>query len=269
MRSNIALRRCRLRGNWQAFWATKACGGDSCRFQPHATRRTTQSTFHGSMASQSRQSVDGSSCREPECGNRVLRNRDRPGGSEEFGSQGDLPEHPELLDWLAAEFMDSGWDVKHILALLFNSRAYCQTSASTAELNDRDLGQPMACPRSRQAFDLQANLLRDQALAVSGLLSLKMFGPPVRPPMPFLGLKTAFGKENDWEPSKGEDGHRRSIYTEIRRNNPYPSFNTFDAPNREVCTIRRGRSNTPLQAFVTLNDPVFVEAHQANSATNR
>jgi hypothetical protein len=81
--------------------------------------------------------------------------------------------------------------------------------------------------------------------------------------MPVLGLKTAFGQGNDWEPSQGEDRHRRSLYTEVRRNNPYPSFNTFDAPNREVCTIRRGRSNTPLQAFVTLNDPVFVESHQA------
>ncbi len=181
--------------------------------------------------------------------------------SEEFGSQGDLPEHPELLDWLAAEFVESGWDMKHILSLLFNSRAYRQVSQSCAELNERDPDNRWLArgPRFRPAGEL----LRDQALAVSQLLSAKMYGPPVRPVMPTLGLKTAFGQGNDWEPSKGEDRYRRSVYTEVRRNHPYPSFNTFDAPNREVCTIRRGRSNTPLQAFVTLNDPVFVESHQA------
>jgi mono/diheme cytochrome c family protein len=181
--------------------------------------------------------------------------------SEEFGSQGDLPEHPELLDWLAAEFIESGWDVKHLLALLFQSRAYRQVSKSSAELNERDPDNRWLARGPR--FRPSGELLRDQALAVSQLLSNKMYGPPVRPVMPALGLKTAFGQGNDWEPSKGEDRHRRSIYTEVRRNNPYPSFNTFDAPNREVCTIRRGRSNTPLQAFVTLNDSVFVESHQA------
>ncbi len=181
--------------------------------------------------------------------------------SEEFGSQGDLPEHPELLDWLAAEFVDSGWDVKHLLTLIFTSRAYRQVSNCSEELNERDPDNRWLArgPRVRPTGEL----LRDQALAVSGLLSTKMYGPPVRPMMPQLGLKTAFGQGNDWETSPGEDRHRRSLYTEVRRNNPYPSFTTFDAPNREVCTIRRSRSNTPLQAFVTLNDPVFVEAHQA------
>jgi len=181
--------------------------------------------------------------------------------SEEFGSQGDLPEHPELLDWLAAEFVESGWDVKHLLSLLFNSRAYRQISKSSAELNERDPDNRWLARGPR--FRPPGELLRDQALVVSQLLSTKMYGPPVRPFMPMLGLKTAFGQGNDWQPSKGEDRLRRSIYTEVRRNNPYPSFNTFDAPNREVCTIRRGRSNTPLQAFVTLNDQVFVETHQA------
>ncbi len=181
--------------------------------------------------------------------------------SEEFGSQGDLPEHPELLDWLAAEFVESGWDVKHLLSLLYNSRAYRQISKSSPELNERDPDNRWLARGPR--FRPTGELLRDQALAVSQLLSITMYGPPVRPVMPMLGLKTAFGQGNDWEPSKGEDRYRRSVYTEVRRNNPYPSFNTFDAPNREVCTIRRGRSNTPLQAFVTLNDQVFVESHQA------
>jgi hypothetical protein len=112
-------------------------------------------------------------------------------------------------------------------------------------------------------FRPTGELLRDQALAVSGLLSEKMFGVPVRPVTPNLGLSTAFGRSNDWEVSKGEDAHRRSLYTEVRRNSPYASFTTFDAGNREVCLIRRSRTNTPLQAFVTLNDPVFIETHQA------
>ena len=181
--------------------------------------------------------------------------------SEEFGSQGDPPFHPELLDWLAAEFMDSGWDVKHLLKLLVTSRAYRQTSQSTPTLNERDPDNRLLARGPR--FRPTGEQLRDQALAVSGLLSSKMYGPPVRPSRPNLGLNTAFGGSNDWTVSNGEDRLRRSIYTETKRNSPYPSFTTFDAPNREVCTIRRGRSNTPLQAFVTLNDPVFVEAHQA------
>ena len=106
-------------------------------------------------------------------------------------------------------------------------------------------------------------MVRDQALTVSGLLSPKMYGPPVRPPQPKLGLAAAFGSGTDWEPSSGEDSHRRALYTTWRRSNPYPSMATFDAPNREVCLVRRERSNTPLQALVTLNDPVYVEAAQA------
>jgi hypothetical protein len=181
--------------------------------------------------------------------------------SEEFGSQGDMPVHPELLDWLAAEFMESGWDVKHMLTLILTSRAYRQVSASTPALNERDPDNRLLARGPR--FRATGELLRDQALAVSGLLSAKMFGPAVRPLRPSLGLSTAFGGGNDWAPSAGEDRHRRSVYTEVKRNSPYPSFTTFDAPNREVCTIRRSRSNTPLQAFVTLNDPVFIEAAQA------
>jgi hypothetical protein len=181
--------------------------------------------------------------------------------SEEFGSQGDLPVHPELLDWLASEFMDSGWDLKHMLTLAFSSRAYGQDSKVTSELLERDPDNRRLARGPR--FRASGELLRDQALSVSGLLSSKMFGPPVRPMRPNLGLNTAFGGSNDWEPSRGEDRYRRSVYTEVRRTSPYPGFATFDAPNRETCTLRRGRSNTPLQAYVTLNDPVFVEASQA------
>jgi hypothetical protein len=181
--------------------------------------------------------------------------------SEEFGSQGDLPFHPELLDWLAAEFMDSGWDVKHMIKLMVMSRAYRQVSTTSPELAERDPDNRLLARGPR--FRPMGEMLRDQALAVSGLLSPKMFGPGVRPAAPNLGLSTAFGRSNDWITSEGEDRRRRSVYTEVRRNAPYASFTTFDAGNREVCMIRRGRTNTPLQAFVTLNDPVFIETHQA------
>ena len=181
--------------------------------------------------------------------------------SEEFGSQGDLPFHPELLDWLAAELMDKNWDLQHILRLMLNSQAYRQTARCSDTLTERDPDNRLLARGPR--FRPSGEQLRDQALAVSGLLSSKMFGPPVRPIAPNLGLSTAFGRSNDWITSEGEDKHRRSLYTEVRRNGPYASFMAFDAGNREVCMIRRGRTNTPLQAFVTLNDPVFLEAHQA------
>jgi hypothetical protein len=110
---------------------------------------------------------------------------------------------------------------------------------------------------------MPAEMIRDQALAASGLLSTKMHGPSVNPPRPKLGLRAAFGGSTDWETSDGEDRYRRGLYTSWRRTTPYPSMTTFDAPSREFCTVRRIRTNTPLQALVTLNDPVFVEAAQA------
>lgn len=180
--------------------------------------------------------------------------------SEEFGSQGDPPTHPELLDWLAVEFMDSGWDIKGMLKLLTTSATYRQTSRVTPELLERDPDNVLLArgPRVR----MTAEMIRDQALAAAGLLSPKLAGPPVRPPQPSIGLSAAFGSGIDWQTSDGEDRYRRGLYTTWRRSNPYPSMATFDAPNREVCTLRRPRTNTPLQALVTLNDPVFVEAAQ-------
>ena len=181
--------------------------------------------------------------------------------SEEFGSQGERPSHPELLDWLAIEFMKEGWDVKKLLKLLVTSSAYRQNSHVTDEMAARDPDNRLIArgPRVR----LSAEMIRDQALAVSGLLSSKMYGQPVRPPQPNLGLKAAFGGGTDWKTSAGEDKFRRGLYTSWRRSSPYPSMATFGAPNREVCTVRRGSTNTPLQALVTLNDPVFIEAAQA------
>ncbi|MFT6863740.1 MAG: hypothetical protein ACJAVK_002301 [Akkermansiaceae bacterium] len=181
--------------------------------------------------------------------------------SEEFGSQGERPSHPKLLDWLALEFMAGGWDVKKFLRLLVTSSAYRQNSHVTDEMAERDPDNRLVArgPRVR----LTAEMIRDQALAVSGLLSAKMYGEPVRPPQPNLGLKAAFGGGTDWQTSPGEDKFRRGLYTSWRRSSPYPSMATFGAPNREVCTVRRGSSNTPLQALVTLNDPVYIEAAQA------
>ena len=181
--------------------------------------------------------------------------------SEEFGSQGERPSHQELLDWLAIEFMEGEWDVKRFLKILVMSSAYQQSSHVSNEMAARDPDNRLVArgPRIR----LTAEMIRDQALAVSGLLSSKMHGAPVRPPQPNLGLKAAFGGGTDWKTSVGEDKFRRGIYTSWRRSSPYPSMATFGAPNREVCTVRRGTTNTPLQALVTLNDPVYIEAAQA------
>ncbi|MCE9631235.1 MAG: PSD1 and planctomycete cytochrome C domain-containing protein [Planctomycetia bacterium] len=181
--------------------------------------------------------------------------------SEEFGSQGELPSHPELLDWLAAELVARRWDTKAIQRLIVTSAAYRQTSKCPPDLVARDPeNRLLGCgPRVR----LSAEVIRDQALAASGLLSRKKGGPSVKPPQPNLGLSAAFGGGIDWQTSTGEDRYRRAIYTTWRRSNPYPSMATFDAPSREVCTVRRPRTNTPLQALVTLNDPAYVEAAQA------
>jgi hypothetical protein len=181
--------------------------------------------------------------------------------SEEFGSQGSLPSHPELLDWLAVDLVEHNWDLKRLLKQIVMSATYRQSSRVTPELLEADPDNRLYARGPR--FRISAEMIRDQALHVAGLLSEKMYGPPVRPPQPNLGLSAAFGSKTDWQTSEGEDRYRRGIYTLWRRSNPYPSMATFDAPNREVCTIRRSRTNTPLQALVTLNDPVYVEAAQA------
>ncbi len=181
--------------------------------------------------------------------------------AEDFGTQGDLPSHPDLLDWLACEFMERGWDTKHLLRIILGSATYRQSSRTTAELRRLDPDNRLLArgPRVR----LPAETIRDQALAVSGLLCRTKFGPPVRPAQPELGLTAAFGSGLDWQTSESPDRYRRGIYTMWRRSNPYPSLSAFDAPSREVCTPRRTRTNTPLQALVTLNDPVYLEAAQA------
>ena len=181
--------------------------------------------------------------------------------SEDFGIQGEPPSHPELLDWLATEYIRLGWDTKKMLKLMVLSAAYRQSSQVSPELAKSDpLNRLLARgPRVR----LSAEAIRDQALFAAGLLSPKMYGPPVQPPRPNFGLSAAFGSSTDWQPSTGEDRYRRALYTRWRRNASYPSQTTFDAPERTICNVRRLRTNTPLQALVTLNDPVYVEAAQA------
>ncbi len=175
----------------------------------------------------------------------------------DFGLQGTFPTHLEMLDWLALDFIESGWDVKLALKQLLMSRTYRQSSADTRRFAELDPQNKLLwrAPRVR----LQAEIVRDNALAAAGLLSKKMGGPPVFPYQPADFYK---GKNNGWpwNVSPGEDLYRRGLYTFWRRTTPYPTFVIFDAPDRAECTFERPRTNTPLQALVTLNDPQFVEA---------
>ncbi|TVZ16956.1 PSD1 and planctomycete cytochrome C domain-containing protein [Maribacter sp. MAR_2009_72] len=177
---------------------------------------------------------------------------------EDMGTQSDPPSHPALLDWLALRFMhEHDWGMKAMIKEMVLSGTYRQSSVATPALYQKDPHNTLYArgPRVR----LTAEQIRDQALAVSGLLSDKMYGPGVMPPQPDGVWQSVYSNES-WVESKGEDKYRRAVYTYLKRTSPYPSFITFDAGSREVCTIRRTVTNTPLQALVTLNDPVFVEA---------
>jgi len=177
--------------------------------------------------------------------------------SEDFGTQGAPPTHAELLDWLATEFVAKGWSQKAIIRTIVLSSTYRQSSAVTPLLAERDPYNRLLArgPRVR----MEAEMVRDAALAASGLLSQKMFGPSVFPLQP-EGIWNMPYNSDKWVPSSGEDRYRRSLYTFWRRTSPYPSFMTFDATSREYCTVRRVRTNTPLQALTLLNDPAAFEA---------
>ena len=180
---------------------------------------------------------------------------------EDFGSVGETPMHPELLDWLALHFeRDLGWDMKALLRELVLSAAYRQEARATAELLARDPQNRLLARGPRQR--LTAEMVRDQALAAGGLLSRKIGGPPVMPSQPPGVWQTVYNNK-DWVESKGEDRHRRALYTFWKRSAAYPSFLTFDLPSRDLCTARRTPTNTPLQALVTLNDVVYHEAAAA------
>ncbi len=178
--------------------------------------------------------------------------------AEDFGTQGQLPSHPELLDWLATEFIRSGWNVKALLRLIVSSSTYCQTSEvpEVAWQQDPDNRLLSRGPR----FRLSAEALRDQALFASGLLNEQLGGRSVRPYQPeglWVELASA---SRTYEQSHGADLYRRSIYTFIRRTVPPPSMTTLDATDRELCTVRRQSTNTPLQALVLMNDSTWIEA---------
>jgi hypothetical protein len=174
--------------------------------------------------------------------------------SEDFGSQGDAPTHPELLDWLATEFVARKWSAKAMIRLIVTSATYRQSSAATPQLLERDPYNKLLARGPR--FRMEAEMIRDVALAVSGRLSEKIGGPSVFPLQPD-GIWDLPYNDDQWKTSEGEDAYRRGLYTFVRRTSPYPSFVTFDAPSREFCTVRRVRTNTPLQSLTTLNDPAF------------
>jgi hypothetical protein len=177
---------------------------------------------------------------------------------EDFGIKGERPTHPELLDWLAVEFMESGWSMKHVLRTIVLSATYRQSSRVSPELLARDDRNRLYArgPRLR----LEAELIRDNALAIAGLLSLKQGGPPIRPYQPDGMWIKVGGQRYDYELSPPEDRYRRGLYVVWKRGAPYPSFVNFDANSRLACRVERPRSNTPLQALTLLNDPVYVEA---------
>ncbi len=182
--------------------------------------------------------------------------------AEDFGSQGEPPSHPALLDFLAVNFVDSGWDLKALMKQFVMSATYQQSSRVTPELLERDSSNRLLARGPR--YRLDAEMLRDQALAVGGLLMNKLGGPSVKPPQPD-GLWFAVGYSGSntvrFQQDEGPDKtHRRTLYTFIKRTAPPPQLSTFDAPSRELCTVRRERTNTPLQALLLLNDPQFVEA---------
>lgn len=177
---------------------------------------------------------------------------------EDFGSQGAEPSHPELLDWLAADFIETDhWSVKKLLKTIVMSATYRQSSKTDHDKLEKD---PYNIYISRgPRVRLSAEQVRDQALACSGLISKKMYGPGVMPPQPDKIWQSPYSGEK-WVLSQGEDRYRRGLYTYWKRTAPYPSMVTFDAPSREFCQSRRILTNTPLQALVTLNDPVYLEA---------
>jgi hypothetical protein len=177
---------------------------------------------------------------------------------DDFGVQGEQPVHPELLDWLASEFMQSEWDVKHMVRLMVTSRAYRQTSRATPALLARD---PFNRLYARQSVvRLDAEFVRDTALAVSGLLVKRIGGPSIRPYQPRGYLAALNFPRREWSSDIGENLYRRSLYIHWQRTFLHPSLAAFDAPTREECTVNRATSNTPMQALVLLNDPIFVEA---------
>jgi len=181
--------------------------------------------------------------------------------TEDFGTTGEPPSHPELLDWLAVEFQESGWDVKHLFELMLTSSTYRQAAQTTPEKLEKDPQNRLLSRGPR--FRMDAELIRDYALASSGLLRTEIGGPSVKPYQPpgvWEAVAMVESNTRFYEPGEGDSLYRRSLYTFWKRAAPPASMDLFNAPSRETCVVRRERTNTPLQALATLNDPQFVEA---------
>lgn len=183
---------------------------------------------------------------------------------DDLGTQGAWPTHPQLLDWLAVEFMESGWDVKHVVRLMVTSSAYRQSSIPSTETRQKDAANQWLARQNR--FRLDAEFVRDGALAISGLLSDKIGGPSVKPYQPAGYWAHLNFPTREWQNDHGESQYRRGLYTWWQRTFLHPSLLAFNAPTREECTADRPRANTPLQALVLLNDPTYVEAARALAA---
>lgn len=181
---------------------------------------------------------------------------------EDLGTQSENPSHPDLLDWLACEFMDSGWSIKHIHRLILHSSTYRQSSHLTPERHQKDPNNRLLARGAR--FRVGGEIVRDIALAASGLLNPKMGGPSIMPPAPeFLFQPPASYAPFPWKHQDGPEQYRRALYTFRRRSTPYPMLQTFDVPNADFSCVRRQTSNTALQALVSLNEPIFVDCARA------
>ncbi len=181
--------------------------------------------------------------------------------SENLGTQGEKPSHPQLLDWLASEFAEGGWSWKRLVKSIVTSATYRQSSDARTDLEIRDPENVLLARQVRMR--LPAELIRDSTLAVSGLLDTRVGGRSVRPPQPEGARRMGSSGDGGWVPSEGPDRYRRGMYIQYQRMSPYPLLSAFDMPDTYETACRRGRTNTPLQALNLLNDPVFLEAAQA------
>jgi hypothetical protein len=183
---------------------------------------------------------------------------------DDLGAQGEWPVHPELLDWLAVEFMDSGWDLKHMVKLMVMSSTYRQSSNPRPELKEIDPANRLVASQSPRR--LEAELVRDNALAIAGLLNPDIGGPSAHPYQPAGYYANLQFPDRDYYPERDDRQYRRGVYTHWQRTFLHPMLANFDAPSREECVANRNVSNTPQQALTLLNDPSFVEASRAFAA---
>jgi hypothetical protein len=179
---------------------------------------------------------------------------------DDFGTQGEEPTHPELLDWLAVEFRESAWSQKQLIRLIVMSNTYRQSSAVRQDLTSIDPDNTLFARQTRRR--VEAEIIRDLSLTVSGLLDSTLGGPSVRPPQPAEYSKLTYANSANWTESKAGDRYRRGMYTFFQRTSPYPMLITFDTPDSNECCVQRETSNTPLQALTLWNDPAFVEFAQ-------